>query len=210
MPALTPKRIRGINGVSYLDQQAKLDVALGDEIIEVHAYVMEGLLRPLIVGHDFLLKVCPIINYRDKTLLMGKHMEVSLPSFLNEQEARESLNVPRVFHIDIPPLLSIPVRLASTQVLSPHTYVDLPVQFHWPLHLSASTPLMFAASSRFMDQNEVILPDFYVHNNTFSFIRVLNPFGFPQLNKGTVIGTLEEINSAVELPIDPALVLHSA
>jgi len=61
-----------------------------------------------------------------------------------------------------------------------------------------------------MDQHEVILPDFYVHNNTFSSIEVLNPFGSPQFNKVTVIETLEEINTAVVLPSHPAPVQLSA
>jgi len=94
-------------------------------------YVKEELLKNIIIGQDFLLRVRPLINYRNQTIVMGKHMDITLSFFLQEDEAKSSTELPHVFHIEDFPSHSdgFPVRVRRVILISPRSYADEELEF---------------------------------------------------------------------------------
>jgi len=208
------KTIKGVNGVTTLTHQTNLKIELESEVVFLTVYVMEGLLKNIIIGHDFLLRVRPLIYYRNQTIVMGEHMDITLPFFLQEDEAKSSIELPHVFHIEDFPSHSdgFPVRVRRAILISPRSYADVEVDFEDSLKDDAN-PMVFHASERFMDQHSVVMPDYYVPVSEFRTVRVLSLLTNVRINEGTVIGYLDYIWSACvadPLPVPPFLKKRAA
>ncbi len=193
-----PLQARGIGGQESLNSFITILIKLDNRIVSQRIYVTPSLVRPLILGNDFLNKEQCLINYTTGQVRLGN---TCLPMYLSDTELQREQAIQELSFCSsdhtqqtLPPGCVI-VRAAADLHLTTVGYEYLPVTIDMRECLQPSTDYVFEFDSTFLDQHSVVGPGFVTTPEQITKI-ILSSIGpGVVIHKNTKVGYLSPIST---------------